>query len=228
LLHHGDRKGGELTPERFGELFPRTKLVVFNTYNHTPEKPRFQVVFPFDQPLNPDQYELLYDNLIAKIKDAGFGVGHAKSVPASGLDLIKKTPTSLFYLPCQAKQPTDSFFYDLYHDDSRETLDPKNWIEHSVIPFSRPAIRHHQSGRTFDQAKLDNATSIWRDSINYPGEGGTRFWKYALELWAAGMDFEQIETQLQNESGNGRTPSKRRKQIPSILKSLRQSNRRAG
>src|SRR3984893_7726530 len=46
---------------------------------------------------------------------------------ASGLDKSKKPPTSLFYLPRQAKNPEDSFFWDF--KDGRAALDPTQWIE---------------------------------------------------------------------------------------------------
>jgi hypothetical protein len=46
----------------------------------------------------------MYDNIIAKIVDAGYSVGKSRGGKRSGLDVSKKTPTSLFYLPCQAKK----------------------------------------------------------------------------------------------------------------------------
>ena len=69
-----DFESGQLQPDEFPDLFPKTKLVVFNTYSHTSENPRFRVVFPFDQQLNSDEYRLLYDQLVAKIHDAGYEV----------------------------------------------------------------------------------------------------------------------------------------------------------
>jgi hypothetical protein len=49
----------------------------------------------------------------------------------------------------------------------------------------------------------------WRDSKNHPGEGGWRFWIYALKLQSAGMDFSQIKAKLTGEAKHGRTPKER-------------------
>jgi hypothetical protein len=230
-----DFENGQLQPEELPDLFPKTKLLVFNTYSHTRKNSRFRVVFPFDQRLNSDEYRLLYDQMIAKIEDAGYEVkSHRKSSrPPSGLDISKKTPASLFYLPCQAKNPDDSFFYDYYHDENRTMLDPRKWIEHSVVvvPFPKTAVERDQKlspPATIDQAKVDEATTIWRQSIDHPGKGNARFWDYALALRSAGMSLGQIEQTLQVEAKNAQNPAKRKDQMPSIMKSLQQSWKKAG
>jgi len=141
------------------------------------------------------------------------------------MDTSKRSPASLFYLPCQAKVPTDSFFHDFYNDETRTMLDPKKWIENSVIPFPKHQVVRDAKlllPATIDQAKVDQATAEWRQSINHRGEGDARFWTYALALRWAGMGFEQIEQTLQVEAINGRSPDERQAQIPSIMKTLTQ------
>jgi hypothetical protein len=173
-----DFENGQLHPQQVPDLFPLTKLLIFNSYNHSRKSPRFRVVFPFDQSLGPEEYIILYDNIIAKIADAGYSVGPGKTGKPSGLDISKKTPASLFYLPCQAKNPADSFFLDCYHDETRKLLEPKLWIEHSVVPF--PKKRAEQRPRrsppdTIDQANVDEAKKLWRQSKDHPGEGARDF-----------------------------------------------------
>ena len=51
-----------------------------------------------------------------------------KSPQHHGFDMSKLVPSSLFYLPCQAKNPTDSFFTD-FDDSKREPLDPYQWAK---------------------------------------------------------------------------------------------------
>ena len=228
-----DFEKGQLQPDEFPDLFPKTKLLVFNTYSHTSENPRFRVVFPFDAQLSPDEYCLLYDQLIAKIVDAGYEVGRRMRRAPSGLDISKRTPSSLFYLPCQAKEPSESFFHDHYHDKRRTMLDPTKWIEHSVVvvPFPKTSVEQDSElspPATIDQTKVDEATVIWRQSVNHPGEGNERFWNYASALRSAGLSLDQIEQTLQAEAIYGRNPSERRDQIPSIMKSLRRSWKKAG
>ena len=46
----------------------------------------------------------------------------------SGLDWSKSTPTSLFYLPCQAQSPNKSLFVEL-SEPPRRFLSPSRWLE---------------------------------------------------------------------------------------------------
>jgi hypothetical protein len=57
---------------------------------------------------------------IAKIVDAGYSVGKSRGGKRSGRDVSKKSPSSLFYLPCQANEASDSFFQD-YNDDNAKS-----------------------------------------------------------------------------------------------------------
>jgi hypothetical protein len=166
-----------------------------------------------------------YDQIVAKIEDGGYWVKDRKGgLPPSGLDTSKRTPTSLFYLPCQAKNHADSFFLDYYHDNSRDVLDPKMWIGNNVVPFLKEPRRSLLAQpTTIDQGKVATATEVWRQSVNCPGEGNERFWQFAVELRSAGMNLEQIKATLEAEAANGRSPKKRKGQIRWIMKSLAQS-----
>jgi hypothetical protein len=220
-----DCEDGDLPPEKIAELFPLTRIAVFNTYSHTSENPRFRVVIPFDKPISAEDYIALYDNIVAKIVDAGYGVGKSRGGNRSGLDVSKKSPTSLFYLACQAANPSDSFFQD-YDDGKRKILEPMTWIDNTVIHFREANAQKHvqwTAPREIDQAAVEKATMIWRESPKYPREGDTRFFNYAISLRSAGMSLNDIERKLQDEAGFGRSPGERRAQIPSIMKTLRQS-----
>src|SRR5262249_673155 len=154
-------------PDEIPELFPHIRLMIFNTYNHTEEAPRFRVVVPLTRPLSPENYELLYDNIIAKIKDAGYSVGQSKSTRRSGLDVGKKSAACLFYLHCQARDSTQSFFKD--YNVKREILDPYVWLQNTVVPFpAKSAMQRPEPSQNVDQAAVEAATSEWRQSRNYP------------------------------------------------------------
>jgi hypothetical protein len=217
-----DFEKGCLNPQQVCDLFPLTKMVAFNTYSHTSESPRFRVVFPFQQSLTADEDVLLYDNIAAKIEDAGYWVNdEKKGLLPSGLDISKKTPASLFYLPCQAKNPADSFFHDYYHREDRELLDPQKWITNSVVAFpEKPKYRQLLQPTFIDQGKVEIAIKLWRQSKNFPGEGGRSFWMFAVDLRSAGMNLDQIKAKLIDEYPDARHPQQRKAQIPSIMKSL--------
>jgi hypothetical protein len=200
-----DFEKGDMPPEKIAELFPLTRIAVFNTYSHTSENPRFRVVIPFDKPISAEDYIALYDNIIAKIVDAGYSVGKSKGGKQSGLDLSKKSPTSLFYLPCQAKEASDSFFYD---DDKRKILDPMTWVRNSVVQFLKVDDARGNSRQTppkeVDRAAVEEATRIWRESPKYPGQGNDRFFNYAISLRSAGNGGKKPEADGGGEKA--RTP----------------------
>ena len=160
-----DFENSDLQPEEIAKLFPHIRLAVCNTYSHTSENPRFRVVIPFDRPISAEDYVATYNNIIAKIVDGGYSVGKSGGGKRSGLDVSKKSPTSLFYLPCQAKNSGDSFFQD-YKDDRRKHLDPMTWVKNSVVQFPQAddASRHIQQPKEVDQGAVEKATMIWRES----------------------------------------------------------------
>lgn len=41
--------------------------MLYSTHKHTPEKPRYRLVFPFDRPVNPDEYEPICRKIAEKI-----------------------------------------------------------------------------------------------------------------------------------------------------------------
>jgi len=110
-----DFENGELKPEEVAELFPLNQLIIFNTYNHTADAPRFRAIFPTSQCLTPEAHEAVWDNFAAKLRHAGYTVGNkdqqtSKNSSPSGLDDSKRSAASVYYAPCQAKNPADSFF----------------------------------------------------------------------------------------------------------------------
>ena len=157
-----DFENGELKPEEIAKLFPLNQMVIFNTYNHTADAPRFRVILPTSQRLNPEAYEAVWDNFAAKLRHAGYSVGDkdqqtSRNSPQSGLDVSKRSAASVYYAPCQAKNPADSFFH-YYNEAPRQLLDPALWIDNSVVPFRAPFIPKNQSfndEREVNQQKVD-------------------------------------------------------------------------
>jgi hypothetical protein len=222
-----DFENGELKPNELAELFPLNQMVIFNSYNHTADNPQFRVIFPTNQRLTSEAYEAVWDNVAAKLKHAGYWVGNkdqrtSSNFRPSGLDVSKRTPTSLYYAPCQARNAADSFFWS-YVEAPRQLLDPMLWIENSVVSFRLPFIpkdRPSNYQQKVNQPKIKEATEEWRNSSQHKGEGNIRFWRYARKLSTAGMSVQKIEENLQEEARSGRSPDERKKQIPSIMQSL--------
>ena len=137
-----DFENGEVRPEDLPRLFPDLQMVITNTFGHTWDKPRFRAVFFTNEIMPPEVYGLIYGWIADKLEEAGYAVdrkdkrrkpsGRSHTRP-SGLDWQRSDPTSLFYLPCQAGVPKDSFFHE--HIAGRHPLNPSTWIENSAIPL---------------------------------------------------------------------------------------------
>lgn len=201
-----------------------------------PNRNKAKLHWSSERPCNA--YETLWDFIAEKIEHAGYEVRKPRrqqrassKLPESGLDLGKRPPSSLFYLPCQAEDPSQSFFTD-HREDGRAILDAEVWFTNSVLPFRQPRPEAHarttERHGELNQSLIEAATTKWRESRLHEGEGNDRFWDYALNLRAAGMNFREIEAKLYEEAQFARHPDQRLAQISSIMTSLRQTRRRAG
>jgi len=228
-----DFESGDLKPTEFPELFPYLRMVVTNTYRHTAENPRFRVIIPTTQSMGPEAYEIVQVAIASKLEDAGYSVEGWKRTSRyapsrkSGLDWGKRAPTSLFNAPCQAEDPSESFFE--VHAGARVTLDPTLWIENSgyliqtEAEFAEP---RWERSRGVNKEAVQAAVEKWRVSSAFPGEGGMRFFNFALDLRSTGMSLHEIEAMLSSEAPYGRSPAERKAQITSIMNSLRRSSRK--
>jgi hypothetical protein len=143
----------------------------------------------------------------------------------SGLDRSKRPPSSLFYLPCQARDPKVSFFEIL--NPTGNALDAVNWVQHSAVeptvPFERTGDGTGQCSRPINQEKVKAAITRWHGSTSHPGEGNPMFFQLGVDLRSAGMALGEIECTLNDEAGYGRSPAERKAQIKSIMATLRKS-----
>jgi hypothetical protein len=181
-----DFENGDLTPDELPSLFPRTRMILTNTFRHTVARPRYRVIIPTTDQLTPEAYLLLYEQIARKLEDASYAVSRGKRKAGltsnaarqqSGLDWSKRLPTSLFYLPSQAADPSQSFFRD-YNDASRLPLDPIPWISNGPMPL-QPELSAcpdlDDDGREIDQARVEAAITNWRSSPK--GSGNDNFFK---------------------------------------------------
>jgi hypothetical protein len=175
---------------------------------------------------------LIYDQIASKLVESGYGVERGgkrgrkkKGNRRSGLDWGKRSPTSLFYLPCQAQGSRHSFFAD-YDQPGRVALPVLTWLENAslsqFIPNERP---RYQQGTILNAGDVDSwrvgqAKTQWRQAPE--GTGNDAFFHLGLECKLAGMNRSQIEPVLKEEVRFARAHSikDRKAQIPSILRNL--------
>ena len=219
-----DFENGELTPQKLPDLFPDLQLVVMNTSGHSASSPRFRVVIMTSTSIGASAYEALWDQIAAKLQDAGYvrSPKPGATMKKSGLDHSKRAATSLFYLPAQAAHREESFFR-FYNDANRTPLNPEVWIRNMpIVPEREIDVRESTDPNS---AALKAAIAQWRAAP--AGEGNEHFYLLALELKRLGMVGEEIEETLMREAAFGRSPAERRDQISSIIASLRKNRRAA-
>src|SRR5262249_5796820 len=187
-----DFENGDLTPKRFAALFPRIKMVIFNSYRHTNAKPRYRVVMFTATPLTIEEYKLIYKMIRLKLLEAGYHTKITqphKTMKQSGMDWSKHTPTSLFYLPTQAEVAEDSFFH-VHDGEGREPIDAMAWLQnyHEAVvvddaPVADPV--NDAEAAPLPEAKVQAATSHWRTV--HKNTGNNAWFDFAWGLALADM-----------------------------------------
>ncbi|SEP51224.1 hypothetical protein SAMN04487843_1469, partial [Methylobacterium sp. ap11] len=129
------------------------RVVVWNTASATAEKPRWRAFVPTTHAMSMDVHKLILEQIERVLNRAGYW-GKRQLEKRSGIkqrrehgfDESKFNAASLFYLPCQAKDPKDSFFIDYGEDDpKRGPLDLHAWIEDCILDL-RPKLEPVPAG----------------------------------------------------------------------------------
>lgn len=136
-----DNDGGDLGYAEFARLFPYLRVVVWNTYSHTPEKPRWRAFILNTCAMSMEVHRLIIRQIAKVLNREGYWGEkqlekrpNVKSPRCHGFDEGKFNAASLFYFPCQAKDPAHSFFKDYGADDpKRGPLDLHQWIENCIL-----------------------------------------------------------------------------------------------
>jgi hypothetical protein len=219
-----DFEDGDLTPEAFGELFPRSKFAIFNSYHHTKTKPRFRVVMFTSTPVTIETYKVIYEMVRKKLHEVGYHTKITqphKTMKKSGLDWSKQPPTSLFYLPAQAEQADDSFFH-VYDDDDRVAIDVLAWLDNYHEPVVVEDISdiadpvNDAAPLPINEAKERAALDRWRFA---PKNTGNNLWKeLAWGLACANVPLPKIGQRLHAELVYA--PSKHRRKLEKQIKPL--------
>jgi hypothetical protein len=214
---------GDLLPDDFAKLFPRYKFVIFNSYRHRNDRPRFRVVMFTSTPLTIEAYEVVYKLIRAKLKEAGYATPATKQVVVrgkqSGLDWSKHVATSLFYLPAQAEVAEESFFQS-YDDDGREAIDVLAWLKSYHEPvvvgdFADP-VNDDEPTPPINEAKRLAATSHWRSC--HKNTGNSEWFAFAWGLACTDMPVPDIERTLHVELVHA--PKKYQRKLRSQIKTI--------
>lgn len=245
-----DNDGGDLSHHEFTRLFPYLRIVAWNTYSHTPAKPRWRAFIPTSLAMTKDVHKLLMRQIESVLNKNGYWTQkeldqrpNIKRRLVHGFDKSKFTACSLFYLPCQAANPRDSFFVD-YNDDDRAELDVVKWLDECArkleldpepdpepAPSPQPVIAKNVSAQLIELGRLlreqkrsrphhiiEEATSEWRQARK--GDGHAAFFKLACALQRAGLDDHEMTQKLRDEAAYAYSSNERRAEIKGIVKKL--------
>ncbi|MBU6357063.1 MAG: DEAD/DEAH box helicase family protein [Rhodospirillales bacterium] len=231
-----DNDGGDLTPDAFAALFPRLRMVIYNTYSSTNAAPRWRVFVPTTMSMPAAVFSAIINIITKTLNENGYwsdkqlADGRPRKDPQRhGFDMTKLVPTSLFYLPCQAKDTADSFFTD-YNGKRRQPLDPYQWAEFAAraarptpeppatVVKLKPATSEDAVPTKSSEDSREAAIATWRCAAK--GHGHNEFFKLACKLRGSGMPLDEVRATLQSEVSFARSPDDRRRQISGIMASL--------
>jgi hypothetical protein len=191
-----DFEDGDLTHQEFADLFPRLRIVVFNTWSSTKADLRWRAYIPTSQAIPAGIYRLITGQILKIVVDAGYRLPKRdESKPgqkAHGIDQTKLNASDLFYMPCQASDLKGSFFKD-YKDKLRKPLDAEDWIAH-IAPMNAPASSPTAYQVGIEAPLSDEQIAIvehhrdeWRTHGVLPGSGDQGMWRLALGWNGAGL-----------------------------------------
>ena len=133
-----DCDGGEMTPDEFSSVFSDVSHIITNSASNDGTNNRFRALFFVDKEMTVDTHLMVFDYLVARLEKNNFYTvpqGHTQGdrleefmrkllkrnplAKISGVDMSKRSPTSLFYLPCQIKGREQHAFFRSFHTDVR-------------------------------------------------------------------------------------------------------------
>ena len=210
-----DFDGGELSHNDLSMILSDICHISFNSFNNgTNGQLRYRCFIPLKTPVTAKQYHVLWDIINERIEKYC-----QKYQMESGLDRSKRTANSWFYMPCQSSQGSKfNIWFDHWHLDL--ILDPVKMLDGRIVmeEDSTPIYTQPVVSKELDYSA---ALARWQSTQAKAGEGNKRFFAFAVELAKLGFDVAQIQNILHQSAVFARHPEERRKQIPSIMKSMR-------
>jgi hypothetical protein len=221
-----DQDDGTLTPDEMKRIFPDIRFVAMNSYSGNK-----RYFFPTISPMTLDAYHAIWDIMVGAIEM--YGYSRDKAAPNfHGIDRSKRPACSMFYVPCQAQNPTKSFWREF----AGVEIDPLIFIDNYLLPdpteyvaapaFANPAsdglkrLREAISRTSNDNevAKANQVSLVVSQWRNAPkGEGSREFFNLARNLHRLGHDAASIRDRLTSEVIYARHPDERRREISGVV-----------
>lgn len=208
-----DFDDGDLSHDDFAAVFPELRFAAFNTYSSAARNNRWRAFIPTSREMRADEYASVVRQIERGLVDQRWG-DRSSAGRRHGLDASKLHAASMFYAPCQAADPTASFFHD-HNEQPRTAVDVDWWLEgaRSLAAVSLPIkpLLHRPIGR----AAVDKAIAKWRAAP--AGFGHSAFYALATQLKRAGMSAVELKAWLTQEADYARSPKERHAEIPGLV-----------
>jgi hypothetical protein len=235
-----DIEKGDLRPEEFPDIFPDLQLFTVNTYRHRDTAPRYRVFILSDRPHTIGAHEEIMEQIKNKIYDAGYETKTtleddwkpSAGKKRSGIDWGKRDATSLFLLPAQAKDPSQSFF-EVYIDEGRKPLNVMTWLENGrfqlnsaetseLFPAPLPVVPTSQDGKPTEEwlrIKEERCTAAESKFLGVSeGNGHNEFYLLRNAYLNAGCDLFETKSRLTAMANRSRSPKERKAEIRDLMK----------
>jgi hypothetical protein len=217
---------GHLTHRDLANFFPTVRLVAFNTFSSTKGQPRFRVYIPTSRTLSTEEYRFLTGQIVQVVKDKGYRLPkkdfERPQMKAHGIDLSKLHAASLFYLPCQPKDPKGKIWKD-HGGADRHPLDVDDWLENAIpmdVGWDEAQSDHPTSADVSgDQARVDAAMARWHAFGVQPGNGDSELFILSLKLKAANVSDCERKSMLETAARSAHKPTDRLRQVQRLMRS---------
>jgi hypothetical protein len=174
------------------------------------------------------QYEAITGELVKAIIAAGFYKEKAQGL-RHGLDTGKLNAASLFYFPCQPKDPSGTYF-KVFNGKGRKPLVVPEWIEKYIAEEEEQAVSKNEDASTFIETPLQETEPLSPETHSFvpqagsrvdpkaveracwewqqcpPGKGNHEFFKLALRLAQAGCDQSESTSILHDQAQYAHSP----------------------
>lgn len=200
-----DNDEGDLTPEKFAELFPHTEMILFNTYSCTSLHRRWRAYIPTEFIMTPPMYKNVIEQILKAVEKEGYNQKGTGGKKKDGFDRSKKNCADLMYLPCQAREKSASFFLE-FRGPERKPLDPTQWVNFDEEPeIIREFVVSSSSGKTCNvhsdllQEEIDFEIERWRAG-NIPKQRNDAYSTLYYALKRRCIASERVEEIMTNEA----------------------------
>ena len=112
-----------IRPHEWPALLPELQMILYSSFGHTDEKPRYRVGIPSTHYVSPFVHEMLGRMIEQRLIQMGYG--DQGSPRPHGLDTGKFERTSLFYRPSHRPE----MFLSAHLDGGRSPLNPYEWLD---------------------------------------------------------------------------------------------------